>query len=98
MQKKRLLFIEDLYDFYLNKYKRSTHFSSEKSGEPLVVQVHGKVKFDESDKDKDGLLPVHLQACHTDLNVNGSNIDKSVMETALPSFSNRPILLFYHSG
>lgn len=96
MQKKRLLFIEDLYDFYLNKYKRSTHFSSEKSGEPLVVQVHGKVKFDESDKDKDGLLPVHLQACHTDLNVNGSNIDKSVMETALPSFSNRPILGYLH--
>lgn len=96
MQKKRLLFIEDLYDFYLNKYKRSTHFSSEKSGEPLVVQVHGKVKFDESDKDKDGLLPVHLQACHTDLNVNGSNIDKSVMKTALPSFSNRPILGYLH--
>lgn len=96
MQKKRLLFIEDLYDFYLNKYKRSTHFSSEKSGEPLVVQVHGKVKFDESDKDKDGLLPVHLQACHTDLNVNGSNIDKSVMEAALPSFSNRPILGYLH--
>lgn len=96
MQKKRLLFIEDLYDFYLNKYKRSTHFSSEKSGEPLVVQVHGKVKFDESDKNKDGLLPVHLQACHTDLNVNSSNIDKSVMETALPSFSNRPILGYLH--
>lgn len=96
MQKKRLLFIEDLYDFYLNKYKRSTHFSSEKSGEPLVVQVHGKVKFDESDKDKDGLLPVHLQACHTDLNVNGSNINKSVMEAALPSFSNRPILGYLH--
>lgn len=96
MQKKRLLFIEDLYDFYLNKYKRSTHFSSEKSGEPLIVQVHGKVKFDESDKDKDGLLPVHLQACHTDLNVNGSNIDKSVMEAALPSFSNRPILGYLH--
>lgn len=96
MQQKRLLFIEDLYDFYLNKYKRSTHFSSEKSGEPLVVQAHGKVKFDESDKDKDGLLPVHLQACHTDLNVNGSNIDKSVMQTALPSFSNRPILGYLH--
>lgn len=96
MQKNRLLFIEDLYDFYLNKYKRSTHFSSEKSGEPLVVQVHGKVKFDESGKDKDGLLPVHLQACHTDLNVNGSNIDKSVMEAALPSFSNRPILGYLH--
>lgn len=54
MAKKRLLYIEDLYDFYTNKYKRSTKFSAEKSGEPLVVQVHGRVNFDESDKNKDG--------------------------------------------
>ena len=96
MAKKRLLYIEDLYDFYSNKYKRSTKFSAEKTGEPLVVQVHGRVNFDESDKNKDGLLPVDLQSCHTDLNVNGSNIDSSVMEAALPSFSNRPILGYIH--
>lgn len=96
MAKKRLLYIEDLYDFYSNKYKRSTKFSAEKTGEPLVVQVHGRVNFDESDKSKDGLLPVHLQSCHTDLNVNGSNIESSVMEAALPSFSNRPILGYIH--
>lgn len=96
MAKKRLLYIEDLYDLYSNKYKRSTKFSAEKTGEPLVVQVHGRVNFDESDKNKDGLLPVHLQSCHTDLNVNGSNIESSVMEAALPSFSNRPILGYIH--
>lgn len=96
MAKKRLLYIEDLYYFYSNKYKRSTKFSAEKTGEPLVVQVHGRVNFDESDKNKDGLLPVHLQSCHTDLNVNGSNIESSVMEAALPSFSNRPILGYIH--
>ena len=93
---KRLLFLEDLYDFYSNKYKRSTKFSAEKTGEPLVVQVHGRVNFEDSNKNKDGLLPVHLQSCHTDLNVNGSNIDTSVMEAALPSFSNRPILGYIH--
>ena len=96
MAKKRLLYIEDLYDFYSNKYKRSTKFSAEKTGEPLVVQVHGRINFDESDKNKDGLLPVHLQSCHTDLNVNGSNIESSVMKAALPSFSNRPILGYIH--
>lgn len=96
MAKKRLLYIEDLYDFYSNKYKRSTKFSAEKTGEPLVVQVHGRINFDESNKNKDGLLPVHLQSCHTDLNVNGSNIKSSVMEAALPSFSNRPILGYIH--
>ena len=93
---KRLLYLEDLYDFYSTKYKRSTHFSSEKSGEPIVVQVHGKINFEESDKNKDGLLPVHLQACHTNLNVNNSNIEEPVMTSALPSFSNRPILGYIH--
>lgn len=93
---KRLLYLEDLYDFYSTKYKRSTHFSSEKSGEPIVVQVHGKINFEESDKNKDGLLPVHLQACHTNLNINNSNIEESVMTSALPSFSNRPILGYIH--
>ena len=96
MAKKRLRYIEDLYDFYSNKYKRSTKFSAEKTGEPLVVQVHGRINFDESNKNKDGLLPVHLPSCHTDLNVNGSNIESSVMEAALPSFSNRPILGYIH--
>ena len=94
--KKRSLYLEDLYDFYSTKYKRSTHFSSEKTGEPIVVQVHGKINFEESDKNKDGLLPVHLQACHTNLNVNNSNIEESVMTSALPSFSNRPILGYIH--
>ena len=93
---KRLLYLEDLYDFYSTKYKRSTHFSSEKTGEPIVVQVHGKINFEESDKNKDGLLPVHLQACHTNLNVNNSNIEEPVMISALPSFSNRPILGYIH--
>ena len=93
---KRLLFIEDLYDYYSNEYKKSTHFSSQESGEPLIVQVHGKINFEESDKNKDGLLPVHLQACHTNLNVNNSNIEEPVMTSALPSFSNRPILGYIH--
>ena len=93
---KRLLYLEDLYDFYSNTYKRSTHFDAEKSGNPIVVHVHGKVNFNKSDKDTEGLCPVHLQACHTNLNLNGSNISESVMTSALPSFSNRPILGYIH--
>lgn len=94
--KKRLLYLEDLYDFYSNTYKRSTRFEAEKSGSPIVVQVHGKVNFEKDDKDTEGLCPVHLQACHTNLNVNGSNISDEVMTAALPSFSNRPILGYIH--
>ena len=93
---KRILYLEDLYDFYSNTYKRSTHFSAEKSGNPIVVHVHGKVNFEKSDKDTEGLIPVHLQACHTEQNLNGSSISESVMTDALPSFSNRPILGYIH--
>ena len=39
---KRLLFLEDLYDFYSNRYKRSTHFSAEKSGHQIFVQVRSE--------------------------------------------------------
>lgn len=93
---KRLLYLEDLYNFYSNTYKRSTHFDAQKTGEPIVVHVHGKVNFEQSDKDTEGLCPVHLQSCHTELNVNGSHISESVMNAALPSFSNRPILGYIH--
>lgn len=93
---KRLLYLEDLYNFYSNTYKRSTHFDAQKTGEPIVVHVRGKVNFEQSDKDTEGLCPVHLQSCHTELNVNGSHISESVMNAALPSFSNRPILGYIH--
>lgn len=94
--KKRLLYLEDLYNFYENAYKKSTHFSAKDFGEPIVVQVHGNVKFDESDYSKEGLRLVHLQSCHTLHNINNSNIEQDVMENALPSFSNRPILGYIH--
>lgn len=93
---KRLLYLEDLYDFYSNTYKRSTRFNADDSGDPIVVHVHGKVNFEKSDKNTEGLLPVHLQACHTNTNLNGSNISDAVMTSALPSFSNRPILGYIH--
>lgn len=90
------MYLEDLYNFYSNTYKRSTRFDAEKSGSPIVVQVHGKVNFEKDGKDTEGLCPVHLQACHTNLNINGSNISDEVMTSALPSFSNRPILGYIH--
>ena len=52
---KRLLFLEDLYDFYVNKYQRSTHFDADKHGAPIVVQVHGNLVFNSNNKDTEGL-------------------------------------------
>ena len=92
---KRLLTLNDLYNYYSSTTK-STHFSASEENENIVVQVDGKLKFKKSEKDTEGLREVYLQACHIDENVNGSNIKESVMTSALPSFSNRPILGYIH--
>ena len=90
----KLLTLDDLYSYYANMSK-SSHFSYSDTNSPIVVQVDGKMKFEES-SDTEGLLAVTLQACHIDKNLNGSNINKDVMEKALPSFKNRPILGYIH--
>lgn len=93
---KKLLFLEDLYEFYINK-KEDIRFSSiENDNSPIVVQTHGNLNF-EKNTVSDGLMPVVLQACHTQKNINGSNINDDVMEDALPSFCNRPILGYIHT-
>jgi len=86
--------MNDLYSYYANQNK-SFKFSAEDKNSQIAVQVDGKLKFDK-ENDLQGLLPVTLQACHIGENLNGSNIDKEVMESAMPSFKNRPILGFIH--
>ena len=86
---KQFLTLEDLHSLFSSK-KRSYHFSSQKTGAPIVVQVEGL--FEAGDDVTEGLMPVTLKACHIDENRNGSYISKENMEKALPSFKNRPIL------
>ena len=95
MGNKRLLTLDDLYNYY-STHSRSTHFSSKDNGNPVVVQVPGNLLFEDSDNSTEGLLPVVLQACHTGKNINNTIISDSTMSSALPSFSNRPILGYIH--
>lgn len=95
MDTKRLLTLNDLYNYYAN-HSRSTHFSSKDKGAPIVVQVSGNLNFDTNSNATEGLLPVVLQSCHIDKNINQSIIEEDVMTTALPSFNNRPILGYIH--
>lgn len=95
MSKKRLLTLDDLYNYY-STHSRSTHFSSKDSGTPVVVQVPGNLIFDADDNSTEGLLPVVLQSCHIGRNANNTIIEEDVMTNALPSFSNRPILGYIH--
>lgn len=94
---KKLLYLEDLYNFYLSN-NRSVHYSLNEDKAPLYVQTHGKLTYRKKEGVKDTLLsPVTLRACHTEINRNGSFISKEVMEAALPSFANKPILAYIHT-
>ena len=88
---KRLLSLDDLYDYYKNLNK-NIHFSSSDDETNIVVQTQGDIHFAKKEKDIEGLRPVVLQACHTLKNANQSFISEKSMKSALPSFSNRPIL------
>ena len=93
---KKILTLEDLYNYYSSTSKRSRHFSAKDEDANIVVQVPGNILFEKSEDAIEGLTPVILHACHTGVNVNMSKINDSVMEAALPSFSNRPILGYIH--
>lgn len=94
--KKKLMSLDDLYSYYVTKSK-SVHFTSKNDNTVLAVQVEGNLSFEkEEDSPIEGLLPVTLQACHTGTNLNGSHIENDVMEKALESFKNRPILGYIH--
>lgn len=93
---RKLLTLDDLYRFYSTK-KKSMKFDSSKSGEPIVVQVEGRMTF-EQDETTEGLTAVTLQACHTEKNLNSSSISFDTMQNKmLPTFKNRPILGYIHN-
>lgn len=96
---KRILYLEDLYDFY-SQSTESVHYSANDEDVnaecgPIVVQTRGKAVFEKAD-DEDGLTRVKIRAAHTGLNLNQSSIDIDVMNKALPSLKNRPILGYIH--
>ena len=90
--KRKYLTLDDLLLFC--KKNNFNHFSAKEADGPIIVQTPGK--FELSGDANIGLQPVKLVACHTSRNRNGSYISKDVMEAALPSFSNRPILGYIH--
>ena len=95
MNYKRLLTLDDLYNYYSN-HSKSFHFNAEDEKKTIVVQVPGNLHFEEENCDTEGLLPVILQSCHTETNNNDSYIAENVMLDSIYSFKNRPILGYIH--
>lgn len=96
---KKCLFIDDLLkniNDIFSENNNSLCFSSTKKGYELAVGIHGKLLFEEEGKTDEGLLPVHLQACHTGKNLNNSFIEYKDMERNINSIFNRPILGYIH--
>ena len=84
--------LDDLYLFC--KKNNFSHFSAKESGGPIIVQSYGE--FEAQVESNQGLVPVTLQACHTELNRNSSFISEETMTKALSSFANKPILGYIH--
>lgn len=89
---KKYYTLNDLYQFC--KSNNFSHFSAKESGGPIIVQSYGE--FEAQVESTQGLVPVTLQACHTELNRNLSFISEDTMTKALPSFANKPILGYIH--
>lgn len=89
---KKYYTLNDLYQFC--KSNNFSHFSAKESGGPIIVQSYGE--FEAQTESTQGLVPVTLQACHTELNRNLSFISEDTMTKALPSFANKPILGYIH--
>lgn len=95
MHNKRLLTIDDLYNYYVSQGK-NYHFDSTMEQTNLIVQVPSTMKFKKSEKDIEGLCPVTLWSCNIGKNLNHTAISEKSMKAALPSFANRPILGYIH--
>lgn len=86
---KKLLTLEDLYNFYSLK-KKSMKFSSEKSGYNIVVQTNAVFEIDENLSE--GLLYGHIKAFHDLDNRNKSYIETDVLKEKMMSVKDRPIM------
>lgn len=90
---KRLLFMEDLYDFYSNKYKRSTHFSAEKSGYQIFVQVPAEFEVAKNtDYKDDSLLFCKVKLMHSGENRNHSSVTDEALTKASKTLAYKPVL------
>lgn len=87
----KMFTLDDLYNFYLNQNK-SCVFDSKESNSTIIVQVPETMNFSDEYDPQFNLLKTHLMSCHLLENLNKSSISEEVMNQAIPSFYNRPIL------
>lgn len=94
---KKLLYLSDLYNYYVTQNK-NVKFSSADNDTTIVVHIDEPFTYDQSEDDELNMYcPIRL--CHTEKNANQSFISEKAMENALPTAYNMPILGYiYNNG
>ena len=87
--KKKILTIDDLYNFYLNKNK-SCNFSSKDTGYQLSVQIPANFEVEETEDNS--LLYCKVKLMHSGSNRNRSNVTDDALTKASKTLAYKPIL------
>ena len=87
---KKLLYLSDLYNYYVSQNK-NVKFSSKDNDTTIVVHIDEPFTFEKNDDDDLNLYcPIRL--CHTKKNVNQSYISEKAMKNAIDTAYEMPIL------
>lgn len=88
--KKRMLYLEDLWNFFVSQNK-DVKFSSKDSDTTIVVHIDEPFTFN-ADQDNELNLYAPIRLCHTLKNVNQSSIPEKAMKDAMHTAYEIPIL------
>jgi len=87
---KKLLYLSDLYNFYVTQNK-NVKFSSKDDDTTIVVHIDEPFTYSKNEEN-DLLMYTPIRLCHTLTNKNKSHIPEKAMKDAMSSAYNMPIL------
>lgn len=87
---KKLLYLSDLYNFYVTQNK-NVKFSSKDDDTTIVVHIDEPFTYSKNEEN-DLLMYAPIRLCHTLTNKNKSHIPEKAMKDAMSSAYNMPIL------
>ena len=88
--KKRMLYLEDLWNFFVSQNK-DVRFNSKDNDTTIVVHIDEPFTFN-ADQDNELNLYAPIRLCHTLKNVNQSSIPENAMKDAMHTAYEIPIL------
>ena len=93
---KKLLYLSDLYNFYVSQNK-NVKFSSKDADTTIVVHIDEPFTYS-ANEDDDLNLYCPIRLCHTEQNVNQSFISETAMKDAIETAYEMPILGYIYDN